>query len=492
MGIIIRQSIKGTIISYLGAFLGMLLVIFIMPYFLSSEQIGILRLLTDAASFFAILSMFGGSYSLIYFYPKHSNAAHSTNGFFTLVFMLSMLGYMMLVIGFTFFKNSIIQFYGDNGEKLAMYFTIFLPLVLVNIIQLLLEAHANNLLRIVVPKVLREIFSRIGIILCILLYYFKIIDFYTLLSLQVGIVGFNVVLLILYVRKISNHSFTLNYKSLPDTNAKKDIIKYSMFLVLGVMGSILANKLDSFILSGTTNGLSKNGIFTTSLFIITMIEIPGRSLLGISTPIITESLANNDIDNINKLYKKTSTTLFLLGSFIFLCIWANADNLFAIMPNGNEYKAGKLVLLFLGISKLLDAVTSINLIIISNSKYYKYSLLFQLLLGATTILTAYLLIPKYGINGAALSTAISIFVYQSIITLFVWIKYKIIPFSLQSLIILLLILITIGIMYFIPDLGNAYLNIFLKVLLVGIFYLFALIKFNLSDELSAIVKSRFK
>jgi hypothetical protein len=39
MGIVIRQSIKGSLVSYAGAFIGMVSTIFIYPYFLTPEII---------------------------------------------------------------------------------------------------------------------------------------------------------------------------------------------------------------------------------------------------------------------------------------------------------------------------------------------------------------------------------------------------------------------------------------------------------------------
>ena len=44
MGIVIRQSIKASIVSYAGAVIGAVSTIFIYPYFLSPELIGLNRI----------------------------------------------------------------------------------------------------------------------------------------------------------------------------------------------------------------------------------------------------------------------------------------------------------------------------------------------------------------------------------------------------------------------------------------------------------------
>ena len=56
MGIIIRQGIKGTIVSYLGTLLGYVNMLILFPLIFSTEEIGLYRILLDAASFFVIFS----------------------------------------------------------------------------------------------------------------------------------------------------------------------------------------------------------------------------------------------------------------------------------------------------------------------------------------------------------------------------------------------------------------------------------------------------
>ena len=70
MGIVIRQSIKGTIVSYIGAFIGMVSTIFIYPYFLTPELIGLNRILIDSAFLFAFFAQIGIPNAIIKFSPK--------------------------------------------------------------------------------------------------------------------------------------------------------------------------------------------------------------------------------------------------------------------------------------------------------------------------------------------------------------------------------------------------------------------------------------
>jgi Na+(H+)/acetate symporter ActP len=77
MGIIAKQSIQGTIVTYLGVAVGFVTTFFVLTRFLSAEEIGLARVLVDAATLFIGLAQLGTSSSIIRFYPhfKHSVAS---------------------------------------------------------------------------------------------------------------------------------------------------------------------------------------------------------------------------------------------------------------------------------------------------------------------------------------------------------------------------------------------------------------------------------
>ena len=70
MGIVIRQSIKASIVSYAGAVIGMVSTIFIYPYFLTPELIGLNRILIDSAFLFAFIVQIGIPNAIIRFSPQ--------------------------------------------------------------------------------------------------------------------------------------------------------------------------------------------------------------------------------------------------------------------------------------------------------------------------------------------------------------------------------------------------------------------------------------
>lgn len=69
MGIVIRQSIKGTFVNYVGAFIGFLTTMFVVTKFLKPEEIGLTKVIYEVSFLFASLAQLGTSASAMRFSP---------------------------------------------------------------------------------------------------------------------------------------------------------------------------------------------------------------------------------------------------------------------------------------------------------------------------------------------------------------------------------------------------------------------------------------
>jgi O-antigen/teichoic acid export membrane protein len=492
MGVIQRQGIKGTIVSYIGAILGAITILFVYPYCMNTEEIGLFRLIVDTAVFFGLLSLLGSGFGITYFYPYYDDEEKKYNQFLSFIILISGVGVLITTIVFIVGKPLIAKIYTENSPSFVNYFYFLIPLIIINNIFSLVESHAQNLYRIVVPKIARDLILRLLIIALLILYFFKILDFTQILWIYIIVFFIITLFVIYYLSTLSPYKFKFSL-DLSLVNNKYNIIKYVLFVTIGFVGSILSNRLDSLVLSSTDNGLGKNGVYTTIVFMVMMIDLPIRSLLSISIPIVNESIKKNDLNKIEQLYKKTSIYLLVLSFVIFALLWCNIDSLFLIMPRGNEFKVAKYVLLILGIGKLIDASTSINAHILIYSIYYKFSLVLSVVLGFITILTAYLLIPKFGLEGAAFSTFISMAFIQILQTVFVYAKFKKHPFSMDTLKVFLSFSLLIFIVYFLPN-TQPVVTIIYKSLLIFIVSYLLIIKMKISklvyDEIQSTVSTK--
>ena len=109
------------------------------------------------------------------------------------------------------------------------------------------------------------------------------------------------------------------------------------------------------------------------------------------------------MDEMNTLYRDVSTMSLIIGGYLFAVVWANRIELFSFLPE--EFTAGIMVFLFLMIGKLFDMYMGINSMILNTSKKYRIDILFTFILIVLTGLLNYLLIPIYGIKGAAVTSS---------------------------------------------------------------------------------------
>jgi O-antigen/teichoic acid export membrane protein len=189
------------------------------------------------------------------------------------------------------------------------------------------------------------------------------------------------------------------------------------------------------------------------------------------------------------LYKKSAINLQVFGGLIMLGIFLNINELYRLIPP--EYSGGILVVFLIGLSKFSDLILGNNNAIILNTKYYRAVLLFGLLLVFMMIGLNMVLIPLYGIAGAAWATLISIVVYNAIKLLFVIKKMDLYPFTNNTLKSMGIIAVVFVAFYFWDFDFHPILNIALKSVLITLVYGYINYHFRISVEINQILDKFF-
>ena len=114
------------------------------------------------------------------------------------------------------------------------------------------------------------------------------------------------------------------------------------------------------------------------------------------------------------------------------------------MPNGEEFSQGYWVVVLVGLAKLVDMSTGSNNEIINMSEYYRFNMLMMLGLAGLAVTTNWLLIPRMGMEGAALATLLTIVVFNAAKLIFIYYKYRLLPFTRKNL---WLLAVTAGVLY---------------------------------------------
>ncbi len=504
MGVVIKQSIRGTLVNYLGVAIGFITTFFVVTAYLTQEEVGLTRVLIDAAILFSSFAQLGTGSSIIRFFPFFKDEGKRHHGFFFWTLIVPFVGFLVFLLVAKCLQGTIIQTFSKNSELFVTYYKFVFPLSLFMLYQGVFEANANVLMRIVVPKFVREVGVRIGLLIGYLLYgHWHIIDLDGLV-IVICITYFLAALVdFLYLFTLGKISFK------PDLTVftkplLKDILFYTLFLLLNAITVNVMPLLNTFFLSAGM-GLTFTGIYAIANYIATVVEIPNRSLNAIVQPEISESIKNKEMAHAETLCKSVSLHLMLSSALIFFFIWINLDALFLLLPNGAQYEAGKSVVIILGIAKIINSTLFVSSSALNYSKYYYWTLIFTLMLTSMAIILNVLLIPRIGMDGAALSQLISYLVFYLCLIVVVKFKINIGIFSKSHLKVLALmaglVLLNYLCVSFIQPIffklpWSSTIVMFAETIVRSAFLLFVSIigcyKWNISEEINKIIRKALR
>ncbi|MEI8205186.1 MAG: polysaccharide biosynthesis C-terminal domain-containing protein, partial [Bacteroidota bacterium] len=403
---------------------------------------------------------------------------------------LPVVGFLIFGLLYVLLQPQMSDYFSANSELFVHFYYWVIPLALFVTYLAISENYASLLLRIVVPKIIREVIIRVLTVVLFVMFYFGFMSMNMFIGLFISIYGIALLLNLFYIYKISPIYLKPDFSFITPA-LKSQMIRYSLFIIIASIGTSIVAKIDTFMVSAAI-GLKATAIYSVAYFMAIIIEIPSRSISTITYPIVSEAINNSDWGEVNDMYKRVCLNQLLVGCFIFIVLWVGVDDIFRIIPNGNTYVAGKYVILFIGLSKLFDAATGFNASILILSRYYYYMLFFIFLLSGLTIATNLWLIPLYGINGTAIATAISIFLYNAILTFFIWWRLKSQPFSLNMLKIVAVFLLTLGLNYFLFHISNPILDGIVRVIIALLVYGSAAYFLKISPEMNALLKASLK
>lgn len=463
MGIIAKQSLRGTLVTYLGVAVGFFTTFFVLTRFLTSEEIGLARVLVDAATLFIGLAQLGSSSSIVRFFPYFQDEEHHHHGFFFWVMLVPLVGFALFALIFWACHTPLAAWFGEKSPLFVDYCYFVLPMAFFMLYQTVFETSASVLMHIVVPRFVREVLLRVGLLAIYLCYAFHLLSmdgFVLALCLNYALAA---LINLIYLFSLQHFRFSAYLPDLLFLRQNATLVRryllYAAFLLVSALTSVLAPTLSSFFITAQM-GLSYTGIFAIATYIAVMVSIPYRSVIAITQPELAVTIKNADTANTTRLIHQASNNLLLIGGFIFLAIWINIDLIFHILPNGETYAQARYVVLLLSLGQLMVASLNIFISALSYSRFYAFSLLNSLVLTASALLLNNLLIPRFGIEGAALATLLSDVAYYILVCLTACLALHVRPFSSTHLKSLLLIVALFAlnalILYLYPVTSNLY------------------------------------
>ncbi len=437
MGVVMRQGMKYTVVTYAFMIFSIVASLFLFP--LDVDLYGTFKFFVDTTSLILPFVLLGVTLVSVRYFPKFEKGVDRNSLLTNSAFIIVSLGIIFLATIGIIFKDDLAELYVDKSKiiKISDYLWIFIPLAFLMALYRFLIVQISNYKRIALPSLVQNSW-RVSLPIIFSLVFFKVI------SIQVGLLlllfhYFLCLFVLLFVLNRLSRLKIIPLKKVFGFLKRKDVQTYGVYATITALGTNIAFKLDVLMLT-TLLDTTNTGIYSIGNHIGSIIGVPAAAIMAIGGPVISQALKNNDREQVQSVYSRSSDILTIAGIFLTAGLSVIVFDLFSIMHEGEKLIQNGAIFVVACIAsvKLFDMITSINGHIISFSDFFKYNLYFLSLLAVLNIILNFIFIPKLGIKGAALSTLISLSLFNVLKLFFIKKYMKYWPFSWRTLLIVLI------------------------------------------------------
>ncbi len=489
MGNIRKQSILSSFYIYIGFIFGA-----VNSYLFAKEglfepgQYGLTQTFIAINLIFVSFATFGMPSIISRFYPYYQDELKDEqNDLLTLAFVFSLAGFILLCLAAFYFQPLVIRKFNGKSPLLVQYYYWILPFTFFYIIFILLDAHSAINKKTVLPNFLRETAFRAIVTILMVLYIFKIITFDNFIKTFAFIYMLLAAVLALFLYKLKKLHFTFTISTV--TKSKfKDIFKLVAFIYGGVIVYNLTQNIGGIIIA-SNQGLAYTGIFTLSSYIASIISVPQRSIISIASPYLAHAWKNGNLEEIYKIYSRSSINLLIISLFLFFNIWLNINDAYVVFNFDPSFESGKYIILLLGIKFIIDMGTGVNSQLLYSSPSWRFEFVSGVILLLLAIPLNYFFIKQYGMIGAAMADLLSLSIYNLIRVMFIYRKYNMQPFSGKTIKALITGITCYGAVYFITYAIHGWSAIFIRSTLFSVFFIAAAFYLKLTPDMEPVISS---
>lgn len=479
MGIVLKQSFRNTVIIYTAFVFGGINALFLYTCFLQEEYYGLVTYLLSTANLLMPLTAFGIQYTVVKFYSSYTIKKERDRFLSSALFIPLLIAIPIAFFG-NLFYTEIANYLSEKNAIIKDYTYIIYLVAVATAYFEIFYAWSKVQLKSVFGNVLKELYNRVMVMILLFLVFFNIISKSEFIYYLTASYFLRMMIMMVYALKLYRPKFSF---ALPENYL--EVLKYSGYIILaGSAGAILLD-IDKVMIPAR-KAIEYTAYYSVGVYIGSVIEAPGRAMAQILQPLTSKALNEGNSKEVQSLYKKSSINLLVISGLIFLLINLNIVELYKMIPE--KYSGGIFVVLMISFAKLYIMALGNNGAIISNSKYYRILLPYGIAMALSVYFLNHWLIDLIGINGAALSTLITIVFFNSLKIWYVKYRFKMMPFTSKTLVLILVIAALYGIFYFLNFSFHPILNILLKSVLVILIYLTIISRLNISEDINQLLR----
>jgi O-antigen/teichoic acid export membrane protein len=185
----------------------------------------------------------------------------------------------------------------------------------------------------------------------------------------------------------------------------KEVIGYSLPLVVGSMMSVIINNIDMIMIGNILNK-QEVAIYDVAAKFATFPSILLTVFNTVFPPIVAKLYHDGELDKLRSMYKGSARTLAAISSAIILLMIIFRQNILAYF--GPDFIRGQYVIVFRGIGQLINASVGSVWYIVCMTGRPKVNMVGKILAASINTVLNLILIPIWGISGAALASMIAV------------------------------------------------------------------------------------
>lgn len=488
MGVVIKESIKSTIVTFSGALLGAVSML-IAVKFLSKSEYGVQQSILKISSLVAYFGVFGFDYSLMVM-GRTYNEDHPKRAAFLWYnlkwpfFFSILVGVAMIVV-----KPFVLSRYSEEELKLMSLYYYSVPILIMIFVGIYwLSGYLRSIMKTTFVFTIFEVLVRLLFLFLVFMIGLGWINFEWFLVLFVAI--YLIPFLMYFLKAYKNPGFTWRVDQALEKKERNKIFEFAFYHMFAIVAGILVFQVDAILLPYfLTDGFADLAVYSVSLYAISILRMPGRVLGLNATPILTDYYNDGNHEKLKELFSRSALNLQLLTFCMSLILFVNIQNIVGIFGAWKEgYEAiGDLIpILLLGL--IVEMSMGLNFEMIGISKFYRSNFWISLIFIGVIILSFTVLIKHYGQIGAAWAFSISMIVFNIIKALFVYNKLGMNALSKDTFKAIGITLVCFFINYLIPKIGSSSVDLIIRSIIILVIFTACILWLNVGEDVGHIFR----
>jgi len=415
----VKEIFKGSSIAFVLKIIGFItgyIFTFLISIYYGAKGVGMYSLSFTVLSISGMLGALGTQTSILRFVGQFSaeNSFHKIRSLYKKILMLVIPSSLIIAFTLFFFSETIARsiFHNESLAKAFMIISLSIPFFVMNSVHV---EMIRGMKIIKFSEYLRSANTTFFSAILIFSMHFFVSNYYLPIAAFAASIGLTFIFSTSYViRKMNTFP-----KQGPDSLSSKDLLKTSLPMMMTAFSFLLMGNI-TIIMLGMYATTQQVGIYTISLKIASITSFVLIAVNTIAAPKFSELYWSQRTTDLRRVVESTTKLAFSISTPILLAIVLFPE--FFLSLFGKEFVLGKYATIILAMGQFVSTASgSVGyfLSMTGGQNALRNIIISGMVLNI--VLNA-MLIPRYGINGAALSTMISMSFWNVTSALYIKVK----------------------------------------------------------------------